>query len=99
MQDVGMVERTDYKPKLAWTLTPWVMSGRGSWKQQPVLLVEGRVPFFADHPSAYIAELERLHDDDTVTRGTFHTFIGQFRDALENVWEAKGAEKAAERAG
>ena len=70
----------------SWTLTPWQMNGMGGWKQQPVILVEGRVPFFADHPNDYIAELEQLHDDPDVARGPFWSLIGQLRDAYESAW-------------
>lgn len=75
------------KTKLSWVLTPWLMNGQGGWKQQPVILVEGRVPFFADHPQAYIDKLQELHDDPALVRGTFYTCIGQLKDGLEQAWE------------
>jgi len=71
---------------LEWHLTPWTMDGHGGWKQQPVILIEGRIPFFADHPEDYITKLQEMHDDPTLTRGSFHTFIGQFKDAVEQFW-------------
>ena len=77
---------TNHKPKLLWSITPWQISGQGGWRQQPVILVEGRVPFFADHPDAYITELERLHDDPDIERGPFWAMIGQLRDAYEQAW-------------
>lgn len=71
---------------LEWHLTPWIMDGHGGWKQQPVILIEGRVPFFADHPDAYIAKFQEMHDDPALARGAFYTLIGQFRDAMEQSW-------------
>lgn len=71
---------------LSWTVTSWQMNGQAGWKLQPVILVEGQVPFFADHPDAYIVKLLELHDDHTLARGQFFTFIGQFQDALEQFW-------------
>lgn len=65
------------------------MNGQGGWKQQPVILVEGQVPFFADHPDAYITKLQEMHDDKRIARGQFYMSIGQFKDALEQVWENK----------
>ena len=65
------------------------MNGQGGWKQQPVILIEGQVPFFADHPEKYIEKLEAMHDDPTLMRGPFFACIGQFKDALEQVWENK----------
>lgn len=70
---------------LTWHVTPWSMNGQG-WKQQPVILIEGKVPFFADHPDHYIAKLQEMHDDPQLARGLFHTLIGQFKDALEQAW-------------
>jgi len=75
--------------QLEWHLTPWVMNGQGGWKQQPVILIEGRVPFFADYPEDYIAKLQEMHDDPTLARGSFYTLIGQFRDAMEQSWGLK----------
>jgi len=71
---------------LNWTLTPWVMNGHGGWKQQPVIVIEGQVPFYADHPDAYIAKLQEMHDNPTIARGSFYSLIGQFKDALEQTW-------------
>ncbi len=93
---MGMVSmKTEFKKflknkskQLEWRVTLWEMSPEGGWKTQPVILVEGRRPFFADHPDAYIAELERLHLDPGLQRGPFNTFIGQFKDAVEQVWKA-----------
>ena len=79
----------NHQPTLHWTITPWAMNGQGSWKQQPVILVEGREPFFANHPNDYIVKLEELHNDPIVQRGTFYASIGQLKDALEQVWDAK----------
>ncbi len=74
-------------------MTPWVMNGQGGWKQQPVILIEGRVPFFADHPDAYIAKLQEMHDDAALARGQFYTLMGQFRDAVEQAWSIQPAQK------
>ena len=74
---------------LNWTITPWLMNGQSGWKQQPVILVEGRTPFFADHPDAYIERLQALHDDPLLIPGSFWTYIGQLRDALEQAWNVK----------
>ena len=71
---------------LEWQLTPWTMNGQGGWKQQPVITIEGRIPFFADHPQAYIDKLQEMHDDPTLARGAFYTLIGQLRDAKEQAW-------------
>lgn len=79
----------NHSKSLAWSLTPWQMNGQGGWTQQPVILVEGQVPFFADHPQAYIDKLQELHDDPTVAHGAFYGCIGQLRDALEQAWEIK----------
>lgn len=74
---------------LEWHLTPWTIDGHGSWKQQPVILIEGQIPFFADHPDNYIAKLQEMHDDLTLARGQFYTLIGQFKDATEQFWGVK----------
>ena len=71
--------------KASWTITPWVMD-RGRWVQQPVILVEGKEPFLADHPTAYISKLQELHDDPTMGRGGFFTLMGQLQDCLEQIW-------------
>lgn len=71
---------------LEWHLTPWTMNGQGGWKQQPIILIEGRTPFFADHPDDYIIKLQEMHDDLVLARGSFHTFIGQLKDATEQYW-------------
>ena len=63
------------------------MDGQGGWTRPPCIVVEGGVPFYADHPSGYIEELERIHDEPTIKRGNFYTYIGQFKDALEQSWE------------
>lgn len=70
-----------------WTVTQWLMSGQGGWKQQPVILIEGETPFFADHPAAYIKKLREMHEDKTLTPGPFWTLIGQFKDAEEQAWD------------
>jgi hypothetical protein len=75
---------------LEWHLTPWQMDGHGGWKEQPIILVEGRVPFFADHPQDYIDKLQELHDDPALAPGCFHTLIGQLKDAMERSWGVKG---------
>jgi len=62
------------------------MNGNDGWKQQPVILIEGKTPFFADHPNDYIAKLQEMHDDSTLARGSFYTLIGQFEDAMEQFW-------------
>lgn len=62
------------------------MDGHGGWKQQPVILIEGQLPFFADHPDKYISKLQEMHDDPRFARGAFFTFIGQFKDTLEQSW-------------
>ena len=92
------------KPKvvapLQWTITPWLMNGQGGWTQQPVILVEGRIPFFADHPDAYIAKLLELHDDPALTRMmNLYTLIGQFKDALEYYWNPGAKEVVAHEDG
>ena len=81
-----MGNKRNGKQKLNWTVTPWEMNGLGGWKQQPVILVEGREPFYTDHPDEYIAKLEELHTDLSLLRGAFYTFIGQFKDGLDNAW-------------
>lgn len=63
------------------------MDGLKRWKQQPVILIEGRTPFFADHPKDYIMKLQEMHNDLTLMRGIFFTLIGQFQDATEQYWE------------
>ena len=77
------------KPLVNWTLTAWQMNGQGGWKEQPVILVEGQKPFFADHPQAYIEKLLELNKNPAIVRGRFHTLIGELRDGLENTWEVK----------
>ena len=77
-----------------WSLTPWQMSGKGGWTTQPVILVEGQRPFFADHPDAYAAKLQELHDDPALMRGPFYACIGQLKDATEQVWNIKEASHA-----
>ena len=74
---------------LIWSVTPWVMNGEGGWKQQPIILIEGQIPFFADHPKAYIAKLREMQKDKTLTRGTFWTCIGQLKDGLELSWDIR----------
>ncbi len=81
----------NHKAKLNWSLTPWQMNGKGGWITQPVILVEGRQPFFADPPSAYIEKLQEIHDDATIARGAFYACIGQLKDAQEQAWEIKEA--------
>lgn len=75
---------------LEWTVTQWQMNGKGGWQGiAPVILVEGRHPFSADHPDAYIQRLQEMHDDPALVRGQFYTFIGQFKDALEQHWNVE----------
>ena len=62
------------------------MDGHGGWKQQPVILIEGRTAFIADHPSAYIAKLIEMCNDKDLQRGPFYTFIGEFMDGLDYAW-------------
>jgi len=69
-----------------WTMTPWTMNGRGGWKQQPVILIEGETPFFAAHPKAYIEKLREMYADKTLLRGPFWTTIGQLKDGMELAW-------------
>ena len=65
------------------------MNGKGGWTEQPVILVEGEVPFFADHPEEYIAKLLELHDRSDLEPGLFWTFIGQFKDKIEFYWDTE----------
>ncbi len=89
-QELAMSLRgNNHKVLLNWALTPWQMNGKGGWTTQPIILVEGQTPFFADHPQAYIAKLQELHDNLTITCGSFYTCIGQFKDALEQGWDLK----------
>ena len=74
---------------LIWSITPWLMNGEGGWKQQPIILIEGQIPFFADHPKAYITKLREMRKDKTLTRGPFWTFIGQLKDGLELSWNIR----------
>ena len=75
-------------PLLEWTITPWKMSGQGTWEGiAPVILVEGREPFYADHPQILIDKLQELHDDPLLTRGDFYTLMGQLKDKLERFWQ------------
>jgi hypothetical protein len=77
-------------PKLLeWHLTTWKMNGKGGWLEQPIILVEGQVPFFADHPQSYIDKLEEMSKDPTLIKGAFHTMAGQLKDALEQYWSKK----------
>lgn len=65
-------------------LAPWKAHAEGrGWVTQPIIVVQGRTPFFADHPAAYVAELEKLHADKLVRRGKFHTLIGEFQDEMD----------------
>lgn len=50
---------------------------------QPIVLVDGDPPFFADHPQQYIDKLWELHARTDLKPGTFHTMIGQLQDVLE----------------
>lgn len=72
---------------IPWTVTPWIMNGHCGWQQQPVILVNGQIPFYADHPPAYIEKLREMHDDPLIARGSFFTCIGQFQDGLEQAWD------------
>ena len=71
---------------LEWHLTAWKVNSKGGWRQQPIILIEGREPFFADHPDDYIRKLEEMHDDPLIARGTFYTLIGQFKDTIDLTW-------------
>lgn len=71
---------------LDWNLTAWVMNHNEGWKQQPVILIEGKKPFYADHPQPYIDKLEEMSKDPTLIRGAFHTLAGQLKDAMEQTW-------------
>ena len=74
-------------PKLLeWHLTPWQIDGHGGWKRQPVILIEGQPPFFADHPQAYIDKLEEMSKDPMLIKGAFHTMAGPLKDAMEQYW-------------
>ena len=84
---MGMVD----KP-IHWTMTPWQVSGQGGWIDQPVILIQGQTPFFADHPQVYIDKLQVMHDDLTLERKPFYTLIGEFKDALEQHWEQEHEE-------
>lgn len=79
--------------KLEWRMTEWTMNGEGGWKVQPVILVEGRVPFYADNPIAYIEKLQELHDDPALLPGTFYTLIGQLKDGYEQAWNVGGKDE------
>jgi len=65
------------------------MDGKEGWKQQPIILIEGQPPFFADHPQPYIDKLEEMSKDPTLIKGAFHTLAGQLKDALKQYWEVK----------
>ena len=72
--------------KKDWRLTPWKATyekGILEWIEQPVILVRRQVPFYADTPEEYIAKLQETHDDETFTRGSFYTYIGEFKDIIE----------------
>ena len=88
-----MSNKTKVQPKHA-AFTAWLMNGHGGWTQQPVILVEGRPPFFAGHPNDYIAKLEELHGDPTIERMTFWTYIGELKDSLEQHWGTEEKEDA-----
>ena len=80
---------------LEWTITPWKMNGQGSWEGiAPVILVEGRDPFSADHPQALIDKLQELHDDPLLARGDFYTLMGQLKDKMEQAWDTKPKKSA-----
>ena len=78
---------------LEWHLTPWTMDGHSGWKQQPIILIEGRIPFFADHPQPYIDKLGEMSLDPTLVRGAFHGLAGQLKDSLEQYWNLGGKGK------
>lgn len=71
---------------LEWHITPWQMDGYGGWKEQPIILIEGEKPFYADYPQAYIDKLEEMSKDPTLIQGAFHTLAGQLKDAMEQYW-------------
>ena len=62
------------------------MNGLGGWKQQPVIIIEGQIPFFADHPKEYIRKLKEMYADKSLMRGPFWTTIGQLKDGMEQSW-------------
>ena len=76
----------NHRELLTWSITNWLMSGKGTWKTQPVILIEGEIPFYADNPQPYIDKILTMHDDPTLMRGAFYTLIGQLQDAQEQVW-------------
>ena len=79
------------KLRLAWAVTPWQMKGDGTWLIQPIIVVQGQQPFFADHPQAYIDKLLALHDDPTlIPLQNLHTMVGQLKDGLEHFWGGHG---------
>ena len=83
-----------------WALTPWKMNGRGGWTDQPIILVEGELPFFADHPLDYIERLEQMHDTPGFEKARWWVLIGQLRDGLEQHWdEEQPSEKGNHRNG
>lgn len=74
---------------LNWKLTPWIMNGKGGWKQQPVILIEGEMPYYFDHPTEYITKLLAMAKDTRLESGQFHTFAGELRDELDQFWGKK----------
>lgn len=89
MKNKGLLKFLKTKKPLEWQMTPWTMDGQGGWKQQPVILIEGQAPFFADHPQGYIDKLQKMHDDPALAQGSFYTLIGQLKDAMEQFWGVK----------
>ena len=88
----GVVEALPKPALLNWEITSWQMNGREGWIKQPIILVEGRTPFFADHPQAYIDELVALRNDPALLPFiAFHTVVGQLQDGLEWFWKVKSA--------
>lgn len=79
--------RNNGKVLTEWQLTPWLMNGKGGWRQQPAITIEGQATFLADHPNDYINKLQQLHDDPTMMRRPFYTLIGELKDGLEQFWQ------------
>ena len=68
-----------------WQLTNWTTKPESGWQQQPVIMVDGQVYFFGNHPQEYIDALELMHRDASFVQGPFHALIGQLQDELERV--------------
>ncbi len=74
------------------------MNGHGGWEEQPIILIEGEKPFYADHPQTYIDKLEEMSKESILIRGSFHTLAGQLEDAMEQHWtKGKKNEKSSSK--